>query len=263
MNNNVKLVISFILLVILLVPATYFYKSVKLSRAVENASKALEEKYPNVAYQYLKKYKGQITHSKDHCKLLLDSIIGVGHPHKIMWAAEACHYAGHKDLKEVYLGYSIGFELKGNLQAAINVLANNIKTFEKIPDFYYRLAKLFMARKENQAAANMYLQTIERAPKNMVLHLESLNFLSSNKYWAAAARVAEKMITGKVENSEAKLIMARALINGRKPDLAKKLVSEVKSSMGKMKDNIKSVLLSRYKDLLVTGTKSKKTKSKK
>lgn len=224
-------------------------------KALAAAKEALTGGYNHVAWGHLEPVKHVLAKDKEACPTLINTASLIQDSFEISWAAEACHQAGHKDLKEIYLGLAKAQEYKGNLMAAMGILEKNLKDFETIPDLFYRLGYLQDRAKNKKAAAMSYLRAAANAPTNGNLQAEIMNYMAVNKEWKAGASIADRLKLMEVKNPNVKFLMGRVYTNADRPADATAQIDMAKAAMATSPAPLQAQLRVMYPEFLEGGKK--------
>lgn len=217
-------------------------------RKLDLAEKQLQRGFGMLAADTIDSHRHSFI-SKKGCPILIGAYHQARQVDRLEWTAQACLNAGIQT-PEIVLGLAAVREMTGRDQEALQVLGNGLSKFDKSPDLYYAIAKIFRRNKQDKEAIVAYQKAIERSQQDPSLSLEAMAYFTSIQHWDEAKVIATNLRTAKTDNPEVKLLIARTLIHGNTdPALVKPLVDEAQELISK-KPEMKEPLQHAYSDVL-------------
>jgi tetratricopeptide (TPR) repeat protein len=201
-----------------------FYRT-KITQSVIEL--ALEKGYPAVAADEADKKRELLLETPEGCALMIDSFFRGRMLQKLDWASQACLARGHS-IVEGYLGWAAVRTFENRENEALSILQEAAQKFEKSAAVYLRMAEIFRKNKNEDSAVQAYAMAIQRAPDDIALALNTLEYFRLIKRTELVKQLSLRLKDFKTTQPEVKMIIARALKESGEPSQASKLVEEAK-----------------------------------
>jgi tetratricopeptide (TPR) repeat protein len=215
--------------------------------AQKSAEMQLSKGYAVLAAENLESVRDRLVGSARGCGTLVSAYFGARNSERLEWAAQAC-LDGGVETPEVYLGLAAAKELSGRDSEAIELLGQIAARYDRSPDAYYRMAKIYRRLNDGARAAEATFRAAERTDLGQV-KMEALELLSKQDRWNDARKMAEALRAMTIENPEAKLAIARALLRGGNKEGSLAVANEARVLLEKNPDT-KARLEIAYADVL-------------
>lgn len=212
--------------------AIQFRRSSRLQRDVKKAEEEIPHGFWALAFENLDHHRHQLVKNENDCNTLLNVYANAKKADRLEWASQACVENGVETLA-TYLSLVTAEEFQGRDQDALGLLNQLTKKFDRESEPYRRMAILLARNKDEAGTAEAIFNAAMRTGDPTV-SLQAIQMLLSQKRIADALKVAVKVRIAKIDNPEAQLLIARALILGNDGTMGNAQIAQARELMAKM-----------------------------
>lgn len=217
--------------------------------AERSADKLLSKGFGAIAADRLWAFRPILERRVSGCRLLVASYFQSREVNELDRVSQRCLENGI-NIPEPYIGLGAVREFTGRDQDALQLLAQVLPTFEKLPDIHLRIGIILRRLKNIEPAIQSYAKAAEMAPSNPQLQVDTLAFMAEQGKWKEALPVANRLRETQTDNPEIKLLVARALQKNGDSGTAQMLAEQASGLMGKLQVQAKEYLDKNYGDIL-------------
>lgn len=219
-----------------------------------NADRLLAKGFGTLAADSMRPYRMLLSHRMQGCRMLISAYFQARDTEQLDRVSQTCLENG-VNIPEPYIGLGAVREFTGRDQDALQLLAQVLPNFEKVPDIHLRMGIILRRLKNVDPAIQAYARAAETAPANAQLQVDTLAFMAEQNRWKDALPVANRLRETQTENAEVKLLVARALAKNGDQGSAQMLAEQANGLMSKLQAQAKDYLDRNYADVLALAAK--------